>query len=864
MAVRSASGPRRPHTRSLIRYLGPILGLGLSVVAFYALYHILKEYRWRDIRAAFQAIPSRHIAIAGLFAFLGYVTLSTYDVLALVHNRFNLSYLKTVLTSFIGYALSNNLGVAWLSGSAVRYRLYTGWGLNAFQIARLITFDWTTSLMGLCLMSAVGTLSSPALLANAVGIPKVAVTVVGAICAALPAAYLIASLVRRKPFRVRDYEFSLPSFPIWTLQAAIGFADYTLAGAVIYTLLPDSAHITFTGFIPIFAAAIVAGMLSHLPGGLGVFDTVLVVLLAPEVPAPQAVGALMAYRALYYLAPLGLGLTGFAGYEVYRRRVLPERGRGALADALEPIIPSLYALAAMIAGAILILSGATPPLRGRLATLEHHLPLSLVEISHFTASIIGLLLIVIARALQRRVDAAYWGTCALLVLGALFAILRKLGYEEAGILLGLLVLLLPAHRHFYRRASIVPHRLTADWLSAVAVVLVATLWLGLFVHKHVEYRNELWWQFSFQSQAPQFLRASVGIFATALLFAVAYLLRPRPPKPVPPTPEDLETVAAIVQSSGDTYANLAFLGDKSFLFDDARSAFVMYATEGDTWVAMGEPVGDPASRDELIYRFRELAEQYGDRPAFYEVPAGDLHRYIDAGFDIVKLGERARVDLPTFTIEGAKHKAERNRMNKLERDGCAFRVVSAAEVPRLLPEIRAISDEWLQAKSTREKGFSLGHFDEAYLARYDHVVVECAGRIVAFGNLWQAADHNEISLDLMRHRTDAPAGIMDFLFIKTMLWAKQQGFHWFDLGMAPLAGLEPPVSASLWNRIAGLIYAHGEHFYNFQGLRKFKDKFNPVWEPMYLASPGGFALPHIIANVATLIGGGLSGLLPKR
>lgn len=850
--------------RFAVRYSGPVLGLGFSIAAFTALYHILRDYRWHDVRAAFQAIPPRHIAWAALLSLLGYATLSTYDILSLIHNRFNLSYLKTGFASFVGYALSNNVGVAWVSGSAIRYRLYTGWGLNAIEVARLVTFNWATGLLGLSLICAIGTLGAPGLLARALGVPDIAVTVAGIAFAVVPLGYALACLLRKRPLHVRDFDFSLPSIPILVLQASVGFIDYTIAAAVLYVLLPDSAGIGFWPFMPVFAAAIAAGMLSHVPGGLGVFDAVLVLLLAQEVPAPQVVGALLAYRALYYLVPLGLGVSLLAGYEVSRRRAPIQRAGAALSAALEPIVPRLYALAAMIAGALLMLSGATPPLRGRLADLEAYVPLPVIEVSHFAGSLIGLLLILVARGLQRRVDAAYWITCALLALGAVFAVLRKLGYEEAAILVVALLVLLPARRHFHRRASLIPHRLSPEWLSAAAAVIVATLWLGFFAYKHVEYRNDLWWQFSFESHAPRFLRAEVGVLAVGLAFGGAYLLRPRAPRPAPPSAEDLLAVARIVERSPDTYANLAFLGDKYFLFDGARTAFVMYAIEGDTWVAMGDPVGDPASRDELIYRFRELAERFGDRPAFYEVGAGGLHRYIDAGFGVVKLGERARVDVQAFTLEGAKRKTERNRIHKLERDGCVFRVVPRAEVPAWLPQLRALSDAWLKAKDAREKGFSLGRFDEDYLARYDHAVVECGGRLVAFGNLWQGAGPEELSLDLMRYAEDAPAGVMDFLFIKTMLWGREEGYRWFDLGMAPLAGMEPALSPSLWNRVAGLIYAHGEHFYNFQGLRGFKAKFDPVWEPMYLASPGGFGLPRIIANIATLIGGGASRTASSR
>ncbi len=121
----------------------------------------------------------------------------------------------------------------------------------------------------------------------------------------------------------------------------------------------------------------------------------------------------------------------------------------------------------------------------------------------------------------------------------------------------------------------------------------------------------------------------------------------------------------------------------------------------------------------------------------------------------------------------------------------------------------------------------------------------------------------ELTVDLMRFLREAPHGIMDYLFVELILWGKEQGYQWFNMGMAPLAGLESRALSPLWNRVASLVFRHGEHFYNFQGLRHYKDKFDPEWSPQYLACPGGLALPRVLANLASLISGGLTGVVAK-
>ena len=187
----------------------------------------------------------------------------------------------------------------------------------------------------------------------------------------------------------------------------------------------------------------------------------------------------------------------------------------------------------------------------------------------------------------------------------------------------------------------------------------------------------------------------------------------------------------------------------------------------------------------------------------------------------------------------------------------------AKEVPALLPRLKVISDAWLAAKNTREKRFSLGNFNENYLQEFPMALVMREGNIIAFSNIWPGAGKEELSIDLMRHAPDSPEGIMEFLLVELMLWGKEQGYREFNLGMVPLAGLEDRMLAPVWNRLGAQIFRHGEHFYNFKGLRHFKEQFDPLWEPKYIVFPRIFLLPRILTNLASLISGGLMGALKK-
>ena len=183
-------------------------------------------------------------------------------------------------------------------------------------------------------------------------------------------------------------------------------------------------------------------------------------------------------------------------------------------------------------------------------------------------------------------------------------------------------------------------------------------------------------------------------------------------------------------------------------------------------------------------------------------------------------------------------------------------------VDALLPPLQRISDAWLAAKSTGEKRFSVGAFSPGYLRQFP-VAVRCAPKAHQrlLPNLWTTGTKEELFLvDLMRFSPDAPRSAMDYLFVELMQWGREAGFRSFNLGMAPLSGLETHPLAPAWHRVGNFIFRHGEHFYNFEGLRRYKAKFDPVWEPRYLVTRGGTALPRVLVDVSVLIAGGMKEL----
>ena len=847
----------------LHRFLGPLISVVLFTVAVWLLHSELKTHHLSDIVHTLEAIPGGRLMTALVLSILGYLVMTSYDVLALHYVGQPLSYTKIGMTSFIGCAFSNNIGLSMIAGASVRYRLYSAWGLSTLQVTLVVAFCALTLWLGFFMLGGLVFTFEPLGLPPSIRLPFASVRVLGLLLLTVVFIYIFVTILKKKPLKFGGYELKLPPIRLLFPQLTIAAMDWAIAAGVLYVLLAPIEGLSYVGFLRFYLLAQLVGLVSQVPGGLGVFETIIVLLLSSRFPAPNILASLFVYRIFYYWLPLGVATILFGLQEILRRKKRVFKFARLFDRWVSPVLPQILAFSAFAAGAILLFSGAMPALDQRLAWLRQFLPLPFLELSHFIGSLAGMGLLLLARSLQQRLDAAYLLTIALLGVGIIASLLKGFDYEEALVLGLILVVMLHSRSYFYRRSSLLSQGLNPGWIAAVLIVLICTAWLGFYAYRHVEYADSLWWRFTFAGDASRFLRAMVGTVAFGLFFGLSYLLRASPPKHQKPQQKELENIYAIVNESSTTASNLALLGDKFFLMNPESNAFIMYGVEGRSWIAMGDPVGPHNEWTELIWTFRELSDRYGGRTVFYQVGHEKLHYYLDLGLNVLKLGEEARVQLTTFSLEESARKGLRYTQRKLEKEGYRFEVLSPQEVSSRLPELKEISDAWLAEKNTREKGFSLGFFNAEYLKRFPAAVVMNDERTVAFSNLWLGAKKEELSIDLMRFSPEAPHSVMEYLFIQIMLWGKQQGYSWFNMGMAPLAGLEDRALAPFWNRLGAFVFQHGENFYNFQGLRQYKEKFTPEWRSKYLASPGGLALGQILANLATLISGGVKGIFAK-
>lgn len=834
-----------------------VVAFTIVALAIVALSRILAEVSYDDLDAAISATTWKQVILALVFTAGSFLALSIYDVEALRFAGAKLPYPLVALASFCAYAVGNIAGFGPLTGGAIRFRFYSPLGLSMETIAKIVAYVAAAFGIGLACVAGVGLLIADYELSNLIALPPLLVKVVAVIILGSIASLLAVSAIVPRPFSVFGHDISLPRPREIVVQLLATGADVVCAAAVLWILLPPG--VGFPALLAIYSVAIGIGVLSHVPGGVGVFETLIVGGLGRELPLDGVISALVLYRIIYFVVPLIVSSVVLLIGET--RRVTA--ANPSLARAVSGIVPTTFGTLTIVLGAMLVFSGVTPAPDDNLDILDQLLPLPLVEGAHFVGSITGVFFMVIGRGLVHRLDGARWMAMVLAALSIPLALLKSAAIGQAILLALLLVGLSFSQKLFNRRASLLADRLAPAWWLCISTILVLALGVLFFVYKEVPYSHDLWWEFEISATAPRSLRAALGIGIAAAAIATWLLMRPPAGHITQPSEEDIERAVAIVRRQPTSEGNLVRMGDKSLMFSDDGDAFLMFTKRGRSWIALFDPIGKDESREELVWRFAENARQHGGRAVFYQVAVDNLSTYIDVGLTAFKLGEEAVVDLAKFDLKGTKKGNLRNALNKSEREGIVFEIISTEDLPAAYAELESVSKAWLDERNAREKTFSLGAFERDYVLQQPVAVLKRDGKIYAFANLMLTEGKEQVAIDLMRFLPTAPNGTMELLFTRMLLHFKAEGYRAFSLGMAPLSGLSDNPAAPLWHMLGRAAYDHGEKFYNFHGLRAFKAKFDPDWHPRYMVVAGGLNPLLALADVTFVIGGGLKGVVSK-
>jgi len=822
----------------IIAYAARLWGVLLVGVVIALSWHALRGIHTRAVRGILEQLDARALMVAGLVTLLNIAIMGFYDVIAFADTRTRAT--ERWRFGAVAFCWSNFLTLGPLAGPAIRYWLYRR---RVTEVSEL--HPGIVSVI-IAFVSGLAGWTAAVLVVRRIG---------GGVwlLSATALAFVILSAWCGRAIVKRADRFGGPlAGSTRTLEmAVVGWVDWLLGAVVFVACLQATGRTApVLDLVSGFFLGQVVGLVSLVPGGFGSSDAFWIARL----PFNQnvTVAALGAFRLIYYVIPwftASIVLLSWATRLSHRRIDVARRITASLVGA---------------AGLLMILSSASPALHARLVLMEQYLPLQLVEVGQLAAALAGLVLLVLARGLARGYASAYKLTISLLTLAAFASLLKGLDWEEA-VILGIIGVAAWSQSAIFDRAS------RGDWLDwadlavGFAALLLFVLF-GTFSHHIGAAAFTRWTSISYRLQSARFLRTAVSM-VIVVAAATLYVLIRTPVRFEPPDEEEIQqTLSAHARYGIGTTPIMVAVGDKSVFFDDGRG-FCLYRTIGPYLTVFSDPmVTSPQERPAFVHALFAFAANIDRRPLFYQISLDWIPLLHDRGYHFFKLGEEAHVPLDRLTLEGHAGKLPRQILRRAERDGLSFRIMQPPEIARRLDEFVAISDAWLGAKHAVERQFSIGYFNDDYMRRFPCAVVESrdGGRLLAFANLLEGPRRQELSVDLMRYRTDGPS-LMDFLLLSTMFYGKSAGYRAFNLGMAPLASVGEHRGARLGERLAGILFRRGDHWYNFQGVRFYKQKFDPEWVPRYMAYQSALEWPVALANVSALIAGSWgSAFLPGR
>jgi phosphatidylglycerol lysyltransferase len=604
----------------LKRHGATAFGLVLLIGAIWVVQREFRSLSLAEVRRAMEAIPHGALLAAAGLTVLAYLVLAIYDWLGARYAGRPSSWARALLASFCGYSLAHNLGFAAVSGAAVRYRLYSAWGYSPVEIGKVIGFTSLTFGLGGMALGGMVLLFEPEVLPWAgTHLPRWAMQAAALPLFAVVAAYVLVSRFRRS-IRIFGHEVELPGVRMAVAQTLLATVDVAVTAAIFYVLLPAAPGLTFLHFIGIYLAAYAAGIAAHVPGGLGVFDGAILLGLSPHLGAAEVVGALLVFRLFYYIVPLFIAGALFAGFEVTQRSAWLARF-GALGTPAMPLeVPAMTGLVAL-GGALLIFLGSLPV---DVTVWKQWAGYEAALASQFAASLLGSLLMVMAFGLARRLTIAWGGAILLLLSGALIAWLREEAWWTWGLFLLVAGLLATMRPSFYRDSRLRREPLSQPVALPLAAVTICGLALALIANAG-RVQGDSWWEVVLFGDAPPQLRFTVGATAVLLLFGMVRLLRPAR---IRPAPFD-EAARARLRALGATPPARA----DGVLWGEAGRAGFAFTRRDGLWIAHGDPAGERRDAINAIWRFRDLCERHGARPAFLGVGPDYLRIYADTGLE---------------------------------------------------------------------------------------------------------------------------------------------------------------------------------------------------------------------------------------
>ncbi|HHX60235.1 MAG TPA: bifunctional lysylphosphatidylglycerol flippase/synthetase MprF [Epulopiscium sp.] len=833
-----------------------ILGI-ILILIFYGGHRQIKLIDFAKTIILIRSFEKTTIFTFFLLGIVGTSLMTLYDFIIIDHMKLGTKKMTVFNVSFIANTINNVSGLGGLTGASIRAVFFKKDTNSQGDIEKYGLLLLPATGVGLSLMSII-TLIKYKYVAPIIQENKWLLAVLLGFIAYLIIYFYIDRIycwLKHSAYKENKIEM----FYLKMKLLGVSFLEWFIASVFfIYIVRQFNTDISVYGLLGVFTLASVAGVISLLPGGIGSFD--LIILLGLQyygATAEHVLATLILYRVFYYFMPLvtGLILTLLIQLQKEKGPLCPKNINKIkeIINNTSNITNLFIRILVLLSGVVLLVSALVPGIESRIKIAAKLLSFPILQLSHQLSISIGILLIIISREIGMKVKRAYHLTFYLLLSGAFFTFLKGFDYEEA-IFIGIVLLLLKMSKKSYSRKS-----LPFNWMRTTLNVIVAFIGVGIYVNlKHLIIDDFLHrYTFAIILKQGTFNERFSGIIAYASLIIFLVVWQKRKPKIANDKRYeelDEEKLGSFLNDyNGHYLTHLIYLKDKHIFWAVGGKVAIVYEKSHNIIVILGDPIGEAESFGEAISEFQEFIDEYGYKSAFYQVSESLLSIYHDHGYNFFKLGETALVDLEAFDLTGAKKKDFRNILSRFKRDGYVFELFTTLP-DELFGPLKEVSDEWLQGRN--EMGFSLGRFDEGYLKHSPIGIIKevATGEIIAFASVMPSYNKNQsASIDLMRFKKETPNSTMTFLILNLLISYKENGYKVFNLGMAPLSNVGKAQSAHSSEKIAHLVTHYGNHFYSFDGLRNYKEKFDPKWGARYLAYEDMVLLPSSLIEATILI-----------
>lgn len=819
------------------KIIKPIFIISFIILLISEFSSLSKEISLEKLEEIYKNVEVYKLLLIGIVGLLGVLPMLYYEV---IYSRMaGLTLEKRYLyeTSFSINTLNGLIGFGGLINIGLRL-FYYGKGKDTKELTKQTLKMYPFYFVGFSLLSIISIIYI--FLNKTEGIFNYWPWLVGGLLYGLVVVFLL-NIKKESATSIKD-QVSLTIASVMEWLGAI--LPFMFIGIIL------GVKINLTDLFVLLVVANIIGMASMIPGGLGSFDFVMISgLISFGLAKEMALMWILLFRLAYFIIP---GIFGILFFVKYFGKLFDEKNDKVPSKLVKSLGNSLSSILIYLFGLFLILSATIPDEVSKIKWLSELSPIRASQIYQLPSLVLGFVFILLGRANLMKVKKSFKLTISLLIITLVYANFTGFGVLTNLYIFILFLLLFSTRDELYREQFIYSaENKTKDGL---VFAVLAILYI-IYGHYNVSSRNFLrnTRDFIIVPFYKNWLSITIIIILVTLFLMIVYKILSGKRKKVGEK-ADLERSKNLLDRYGGTInSGLVFLEDKALYWykDESGedSVAIQFTRLGDKIIVMGEPMGKKEDYPKAIEKFIEETDDLCYNLIFYEVPdyfAMDLHDY---GFDFIKFGESAKVNVAEFSLDGKGMRNQRHIVNKFEKDGYKFKVLDPPYTEEFIDKLEVISNKWL--KGRMEKGFSLGFFKRDYMAMSSMAIVEDPhGEIIAFSNLMPVYDKDLATIDLMRYDSDfAPNGTMDYLFINLFRYSKDKNKKFFDMGMAPLSNVGRMRYSFIEEKLAFLVYKFGDHFYSFEGLRDFKEKYASEWEPLYLSYSSGSWLLYLILSM---------------